>query len=178
MKRAKDDLDLSEQMLLQFEVEQFLYREADMLDSRRYKDWLTLLTDDIQYWMPIRRTTTAKEVANEFTKPGGMAFFDDDRNTLEMRVARLTVARAWAEDPPSRTRRLITNVCIDGIEGEEISVRCNFQLYRARLNSEEDSWLGRREDLLRRVGGALKLARRHIFLEQTVILSQNMSNLF
>jgi biphenyl 2,3-dioxygenase beta subunit len=73
---------------------------------------------------------------------------------------------------------LITNVCIEGVAGEEISVRCNFQLYRARLNSEEDSWLGRREDLLRRVGGALKLARRHIFLEQTVILSQNMSNLF
>ena len=54
----------------------------------------------------------------------------------------------------------------------------NFQLYRTRLNSEEDSWIGRREDLLRREQGELRLARRHIYLEQTVILAQNMSNLF
>ncbi|MGA0236738.1 MAG: aromatic-ring-hydroxylating dioxygenase subunit beta, partial [Alphaproteobacteria bacterium] len=52
------------------------------------------------------------------------------------------------------------------------------KLYRTRLNSEEDSWIGRREDTLRRVDGQFKLARRHIFLEQTVILSQNMSSLF
>ena len=64
------------------------------------------------------------------------------------------------------------------LDGEEIHATCNFQLYRTRLNSEEDSWIGRREDVLRRVDGELKLARRHIFLEQTVILAQNMSNLF
>jgi biphenyl 2,3-dioxygenase beta subunit len=57
-------------------------------------------------------------------------------------------------------------------------VGLNFQLYRTRLNSEEDSWIGRREDLLRRVDGQLRLARRHVYLEQTVILSQNMSSFF
>ena len=128
--------------------------------------------------MPIRRTTTAKEVEREFTKEGGMAFFDDDRHTLSLRIQRLSAGRAWAEDPPSRTRRMVTNVRILNIEGNEILTTCNFQLYRTRLNSEEDSWIGRREDLLRRVDGGLKLARRHIFLEQTVILAQNMSNLF
>ena len=51
----------------------------------------------------------------------------------------------------------------------------NFHLYRTRLDSEEDSWISRREDLLRRENGALKLARRHTYLDQTVILSQNMS---
>lgn len=64
------------------------------------------------------------------------------------------------------------------LDGQEMRVSANFQLYRARLNSEEDTWIGRREDQLRRVHGELKLARRHIFLEQTVILAQNMSNLF
>jgi biphenyl 2,3-dioxygenase beta subunit len=175
---AYQDLSLQEQMLIRFEVEEFLYLEASLLDERRHEEWLALLTDDIHYWMPIRRTTTAKEVANEFTRPGGMAFFDDDKKTLSLRVQRLVAGRAWAEDPPSRTRRLVTNTRILLLEDQEITVGVNFQLYRTRLNSEEDSWIGRREDLLRRVDGKLQLARRHIFLEQTVILSQNMSNLF
>jgi biphenyl 2,3-dioxygenase beta subunit len=171
-------LGLQEKMLLTFEAEEFLFHEAGLLDERQLDQWLELLTDDIRYWMPIRRTTTAKEVANEFTRPGDMAFFDDDKRMLGMRVQRLSVGRAWAEDPPSRTRRLITNVRVTALDGEELTVASNFQLYRTRLNSEEDCWIGRREDVLRREAGELKLARRHIFLEQTVVLSQNMSNLF
>ena len=173
-----DQLSVQERMLLKHEVEEFLFMEAELLDSRRFDDWLSVLTEDIHYWMPIRRTTTAREVEREFTKPGGMAFFDDNLDYLKMRVDRLRVGRAWAEDPPSRTRRLITNIRVTAIEGEEVAVGCNFKLYRTRLNSEEDSWIGRREDTLRRVDGQFKLARRHIFLEQTVILSQNMSSLF
>jgi 3-phenylpropionate/cinnamic acid dioxygenase small subunit len=175
---AFEDLSPQERMLLTFEVEQFLYREASLLDERKLDAWLALLTDDIHYWMPIRRTTTAKEIDNEFTKPGGMAYFDDDKKTLGMRVQRLQVGRAWAEDPPSRTRHVVTNVRILGIDGNDLAVASNFLLYRTRLNSEEDSWIGRREDLLRREQGALKLARRYIYLDQTVILAQNMSNLF
>ncbi len=175
---AFEDLSLSERMLLTYEAEEFLYREGALLDERRLDEWLALTTEDIHYWMPLRRTTTAREVANEFTRPGDMALFDDDRETLSLRIARLSMGRAWAEDPPSRTRRMVTNVRILSIDGEETLTACNFQLYRTRLNSEEDSWIGRREDLLRRVDGEFKLARRHIFLEQTVILAQNMSNLF
>lgn len=175
---AYDDLDLQERMLLQFEAEQFLYREASLLDERRFDEWLDLLTEDIHYWMPIRRTTTAKETDREFTRLGDGAFFDDDKRLLTLRVQRLSIGRAWAEDPPSRTRRMVSNVRILSIDGDEMVLTVNFQLYRTRLASEEDCWIGRREDLLRRVDGSLKLARRHIFLEQTVILSQNMSNLF
>lgn len=175
---AYADMTAQAQMLLKHEVEEFLFMEADLLDSRRYDDWLAVLADDIHYWMPIRRTTTAREVELEFTKPGGMAFYDDDKSILTLRIQRLSVGRAWAEDPPSRTRRLVTNVRLLDIDGDDVSVGCNFKLYRTRLNSEEDTWIGRREDLLRRVGDGFKLARRHIFLEQTVILSQNMSSLF
>ena len=175
---AYEDLPLPERMLLKFEVEEFLFAEASLLDERRYGEWLDLLADDIHYWMPIRRTTTAKEVANEFTRPGGMAYFDDDKETLTVRVQRMSVGRAWAEDPPSRTRHILSNLRILEFDGHEICVTVNIQLYRTRLNSEEDSWIGRREDRLRRAGGRLLLARRHIFLEQTVILSQNMSSLF
>ena len=169
---------LDERLRLKHEVEEFLFMEADLLDARRYQDWLELLTDDVQYWMPVRRTTTAREVDREFTQPGGVAFFDDDKAMLKMRVDRLLVGGAWAEDPPSRTRRLVTNLRILAAEGDELTVASNFQLYRTRLNSEEDQWIGRREDRLRRVDGQFRLARRHVFLEQTVILSQNLSSLF
>lgn len=169
---------LEQRLLLKLEAEAFLFMEADLLDSRRYEDWLNLLTDDIHYWMPIRRTTTAREVHREFTEPGGMAFFDDDREILTLRVRRLAIGRAWAEDPPSRTRRLITNVRILDASDDELAVASNFHLYRTRLDSEQDSWIGRREDTLRRVEGELRLARRHVYLEQTVILAQNMSSLF
>ena len=173
-----EELDLQQRMRLTFEAEEFLFREASLLDERRLGEWLALCTDDIHYWMPIRRTTTVKELENEFTKPGGMAYFDDDKRTLGLRIQRLAVGRAWAEDPPSRTRHMVSNVRILSVDGNDILVAVNFQLYRTRLDSEEDSWIGRREDLLRRENGALKLARRHIYLDQTVILSQNMSNLF
>jgi biphenyl 2,3-dioxygenase beta subunit len=175
---AYENLNLQQRMLLKHEAEEFLFREADLLDSRRLKEWLKLVTDDIHYWMPIRRTTTATEVDKEFTRPGGIAFFDDDKKMLTMRVDRLAVGRAWAEDPPSRTRRLITNIRILSLDGDEVTLSSNFKLYRTRLNSEEDTWIGRREDMLRRVDGQFKLAKRHIFLEQTVILAQNMSSLF
>jgi biphenyl 2,3-dioxygenase beta subunit len=175
---AYEALSLQERMLLKFEVEEFLHHEASLLDERRLDEWLSLCTDDIHYWMPIRRTTTAKEIEHEFTKPGGMAYFDDVKSTLALRVQRLQVGRAWAEDPPSRTRHMVSNVRIVGIEGDEIDVSLSFHLYRTRLDSEEDRWIGRREDRLRRENGALRLARRHIFLDQTVILAQNMSNLF
>ena len=168
----------SEQMLLQYEIEQFLYHEASLLDERRFGDWLNLLTEDIHYWMPIRRTTTAREVENEFTAPGAMAFFDEDLMMLQLRVKKMTGPAAWSEDPPSRTRHFVSNIRISDNTADEITVDLNFHLYRTRLESEEDSWIGRRQDVIRRVDGELKLAKRHIYLEQTLILSQNLSNLF
>ncbi len=171
-------MSTQDRMLLQFEVEEFLKYEASLLDQRRYEEWLKLTTDDIHYWMPVRKTTTAADIENEFTKPGAMAYFDDDKEFLSMRIQRLLVDRAWAEDPPSRTRHMISNVRVIHCSSDEVSVELNFHLYRTRLDSEEDRWIGRREDVLRRTDDSFMLARRHIFLEQTVILSQNMSSIF
>ena len=165
-------------MFQQYEVEQFYYREASLLDSRRFAEWLDLFTDDIRYWMPIRRTRTVNEIEQEFTAPGEMAFFDDDREMLQARVAKLETGYAWAEDPPSRTRHHVTNVRIVAAEGEELTVESNFLLYRTRLNSEEDTWMGQREDRLRKVDGAWKLAGRKIYLDQTVLLSRNLTSFF
>ena len=97
---------------------------------------------------------------------------------LAGRVRKLQTGYSWAEDPPSRTRHLITNVQIRGERDGGLDVASNFHVYRTRLNSEEDSWIGHREDLLRRDGGAFKIASRRIFLEQTVLLARNLSNFF
>jgi biphenyl 2,3-dioxygenase beta subunit len=163
-------------MIRQFEVERFYYDEAALLDARNHADWVKLFTEDTHYFMPLRRTRTRRELDKEFTVPGEMAFFDDNKQMLEGRVKKLDSGTAWAEDPPSRTRHLITNVRVVEDNGDELVVESNFHLYRTRLKSEEDSWIGMRRDTLRRHEGSFQVAKRHIFLEQTLLLSRNLSN--
>jgi 3-phenylpropionate/cinnamic acid dioxygenase small subunit len=165
-------------MALHYEVEQFLFAEAALLDARRYEQWLGLLAEDIHYWMPIRRTVTLRDIDREFTKQGDMAFFDENYALLGARVRKLGAGSAWSEDPPSRSRHFVTNIRITAVEGDEISVSSCFCVYRTRLNTEIDHWTGRREDRVRRTEGGLLLARRHLFLDQTLLLSTNLSTLF
>ncbi|TWT13705.1 3-phenylpropionate/cinnamic acid dioxygenase subunit beta [Reyranella sp. CPCC 100927] len=170
--------DLSEKIALQYAVEQFLYREAALLDDRRFDDWLALIADDIHYWMPIRRTVTVENLHLEYAKADGMAYFDDDKSDLKMRVDRLRLNSAWSENPPSRTRHFVSNVRILEVKGPEIALEAAIHLYRSRLNDKIDHWIGKRRDRLRRVGDGFQIVERHIFLDQTVLLSTNFSSLF
>jgi biphenyl 2,3-dioxygenase beta subunit len=173
-----DRLSLQQRMELQFEVEQFLYAEAAMIDDREYRSWIDLWTEDCSYWMPIRRTVTLSDIDKEFTRRGSMAFFDDDKASLAMRVAKMESGSSWSEDPPSRTRHFVNNVRIMAIDGEETTVEVAFSLYRSRLNTEESVWVGRRVDRLRRVNDAFRICAREIYLDQTLIRATNMSTLF
>lgn len=165
-------------MLRQHEVEQFLYDEAALLDAHDYDAWLDLFTDDAQYFVPIRRTRMAHDSDREFTGRNEMAWFNDSKPQLAGRVTKLHTGRSWAEDPPSRTRHLITNVRVTDDDGTEMAVATNFHLYRTRLKSEEDSWIGSRQDVLRRTDDGLRIAGRTVLLEQTVLLSRNLSSFF
>ena len=181
IKTERDELAAmrpADRVVLQHQIEQFFYQEAALLDARRYRDWLAFLADDIQYWMPIRRTVTLSDIDKEFTRLGDMAFFDDDRELLEMRVKKLEANSAWSEDPPSRSRHFVTNTRILSLKGEDISTESNFCLYRTRLNSDVDVWTGRRIDGVRRSGERFLLTLRHLFIDQTVIQSNNMSTIF
>lgn len=170
--------DLSHRMEMQYRLEQFYYKEATMLDERRFSEWLDLFTEDTHYWMPIRRTTLAKDKHLEFTKPGDMAYFDDTKEMLATRAKKLDSAHAWSENPPSRSRHLITNVQDLGSDGSSMKVMSNFHLYRIRFESDEDSWFGHRIDELVPHEGTFQIKKREIYLEQTVILARNMSVLF
>jgi biphenyl 2,3-dioxygenase beta subunit len=172
------DTEALTRMYRQYEVEHFYNEEAALLDSHAYDKWVELFTEDAHYFMPIRRTVSRRELHKEFTQPGQMAFFDDNKDILRGRVAKLFSGTSWAEDPPSRTRHIVTNVRVTEVAGDEMTVHSAFLLYRTRLKSEEDQWIGSRVDTLRRVEGDLKIAKRTILLEQTLLLSRNLSNFF
>jgi 3-phenylpropionate/cinnamic acid dioxygenase small subunit len=165
---------------LQREIEQFLYLEARLLDERQWETWYSLLADDIHYWLPARYNRFVREIDDEFSPPGGMAHFDDDKESMGRRVVRLTTGMAWAENPPSRTRHLVSNVWVRPAEqADEFHVQSAFLVYRNRAGDEVDVWAGRRDDLLRRLSPRRwQIAKRRITLDQSTILSKNLSVFF
>jgi 3-phenylpropionate/cinnamic acid dioxygenase small subunit len=183
---------------LQHEIEQFLYHEAALLADREYQDWLDLFADDIHYWMPTRYNRLRREMDKEFSAPDEAAFFDDDKDSLNRRIIRLETGMAWAEDPPSRTRHLFTNIRVvpsDAFRsdsrrtcqgdtphppGDEYEAHCNFLLYRSRLEHDVEFFVGARQDLLRRVdrGVGWEIARRKIVLDQSTLNAKNLSMFF
>lgn len=162
---------------LRHRIEDFLYLEAELLDDRKLRDWLDLLTDDIRYWMPIRHNPLDRpdDVSDELARPGEGFYFDDDKTSLRIRVERVYTKNAWAEMPPSRTRHLISNVRIKKDDGSEIEVHSNFLVYRTRMETDQDIFVGTRQDKLRRVSGEFKIARRTIILDQAVLSAKNIS---
>jgi 3-phenylpropionate/cinnamic acid dioxygenase small subunit len=159
---------------LQFEVEQLYYREAELLDDGRFTDWLELFADDLTYWMPTRTNRLRRQQALSVAQRGEAAFFDETKESLAWRIRRFDSGMAWAEDPPSRTRHLITNVRVT----PELEVRSNFLVYRNRLEREVNIFGGERRDVLRRTGDRLLIASRTILLDQNVLLSKNISTFF
>jgi len=173
------------------DVERFLYREARLLDERRFHEWLALFTDDVRYWMPMRNNRYPKiskaivildpdrYSEADLTRDDELAILDETKETLGRRIARLDTGMAWAEDPPSRTRHMLSNIEVEpGDAAAELKVSSNFLVYRSRAETEQDFYVGARQDVLRQVNGAWKIARRKIILDQNVLLAKNVSIFF
>jgi 3-phenylpropionate/cinnamic acid dioxygenase small subunit len=172
--------DALARLLLHREIEDFLYREAELLDDRRYEEWLDLFTEDARYWMPMRRNVPAGAPEREFTREGAeVSWFDDGKDTLVRRVRQIRTGVHWAEEPPSRICHVVTNVRILRAEPPaapaEVTVGCRFLVYRNRVETETDLLAGKREDRLRRVGEGWRIARRKIVLDQNVLLAKNLT---
>jgi 3-phenylpropionate/cinnamic acid dioxygenase small subunit len=171
-------------LLLKQEIEEFLYREADLLDERRYEEWLALVADDVRYWMPMRRNVKFGEEAREFTRAGqDINWFDEGKETLTRRVKQILTGMHWAEEPVSRISHMVSNVRLievnpSAAEPHEVTVGCRFLIYRNRVETETDFLVGKREDLLRRVDGQWQIARRKIVLDQNVLLTKNLTFFF
>lgn len=173
-----------EQLLLKNELENVLYAEADLLDNRRYEEWLDILTDDIRYWMPLRRNYKFGQESQENSRElEDLAWFDENKTTLTLRVKQIMTGIHWAEEPPSRISHFVTNIRIieanpSLTEASEVKLSSRFLVYRNRLQDETDILVGKREDVLRKEKGQWKIARRNIFLDQNVLLAKSLTFFF
>ncbi len=158
------------------EVHHLLVAEAEMLDDRRFEEWLELFTEDVEYTAPVR--VTKKNPAPDVVV--GNLLFDENMASLTLRVRRLATDVAWAEDPPSLTRRLITNIRVSSAAvDDELAVKSNVLLFRSRGDvGRHDIVCGQREDTLRRVEGSLRIARRRILFDQASLGTKNLAVFF
>lgn len=136
------------------DAEALLYREARLLDEARLEEWLELFTTDAVYWVPAggKNPDPARHVSLIF----------DDRQRLELRVGRVQSASAWAQDPPSRTGRSVTNVEVGDTPGEEVDVHSFLTLFELR-SGRQSQFAARCRHRLRMDGG-LKIARKEVWL--------------
>jgi 3-phenylpropionate/cinnamic acid dioxygenase small subunit len=173
---SKVDLGLRD---VQYEIEQWMYAEAELLDDRRYPEWLALLADDLRYLVPLRINRPRKDLG---TAPAVQsAHMEEDKAGLGVRVKRILTGLAWSEDPPGMSRHLISNVRVRrGGSDTGFRTRSNFLIYVGRLDSEEALFAGERHDVLRRVPDArgFELAERRVMLDRTVLAAINFSVFF
>ena len=156
------------------EVQDFLIEEARLLDENLMEEWLELLAADIRYTMPVRRTVERRE---------GQGFletfhFDDDLESLQMRVWRFTrMDSAYAENPPSRTRRYVTNIrVLRRAISDEFEVTSYELLLRNRWDLPTYDFVSvKRVDILRRNEDSFKLAKREIFVDQVSLGTSNLA---
>jgi 3-phenylpropionate/cinnamic acid dioxygenase small subunit len=170
---------------LKADIEDFYYHEADLLDDRRFRDWLDILADDISYFMPIRRNVKfGQHATRENTRIGeGISWFDEDKWTLTKRVEQILTGVHYAEEPLSRISHMVSNVQIKAVRPEleqpvEVDVTSRFLVYQNRVEYETYTFVGRRNDTLRAAGGGWKVAKREILLEQNILLAKNLTMFF
>jgi ethylbenzene dioxygenase subunit beta len=139
------------------EVEQFLYREARLLDERRFDAWRDLFTDDGEYWAP-----TAHGQASPDER---VSLFYDTRSTMAARISRLSHPAVHAQTPLSHTVHMVSNIELDGADESNQALRVYATFFMGEYRHTEPRWYsGRYEYTLKRVGSGLKIARKKVVL--------------
>lgn len=157
------------------EVMDFLIEESRLLDLSQLDEWLALTAEDLSYTMPVRRTAMRSQ------GPGfsdAMFHFEDDRPAMEFRISRLTQStHGYADDPPSRTRRLVTNLRVHQTEiPTEYQAASSLLLLRSRWDSPHFDLIAcSREDLLRRSGESFEIVKRNILVDQATLGAPNLA---
>lgn len=160
-------------------VQHFLYEEAALLDAQRFDDWLARLAPEIRYWMPVRSDRQRSQRERSLGGPHDLAFFEETWEHLQQRVKRLASGRAWAEEPPSHTRRLVTNVRVEALDDERVRAYSNLLLYRTRHETDVQLFVGSREDELRPHDAfGWQIVARTIVLDATTVPSYSLSVFF
>ena len=170
---------------LKQEIEEFLYDEAELLDQRNFKEWLDILSDDLIYFMPIRRNVKfGAHNEKENTREGyDISWFEEDKRTLSKRIDQIHTGKHWAEEPLSRVSRMITNIQLQNVKPTmqkpyEVGIKSRFLIYQNRSETECNTFYGKRSDILRLESGGWKLIRREIILDQNILMAKNLSIFF
>lgn len=153
--------------LTRAEAEELLFREALLIDTQRYDEWLAMFTPDIEFWMPAWRSET--ETTTDPDRELSLIYYKGRRN-LEDRVMRLTSGLSTASTPPPRVVHAISNVLVTAAGDDTAAVSAVFTCNRfdARMNRAE-CFFGRYEYRLRREGGEWRIAAKKITLLNDVI---------
>lgn len=176
---------LTEHLDITPEIASFFYYEADLMDERRYNEWLELLHEDIKYFMPMRRNVKfGQHAEKENTKLGSdISWFDEGKWTLTKRVEQILTGVHYAEEPLSRISHLITNVRVLEQSKDENGLRtvktsCRFMVYLNRVEYEVNTMVGKRYDTLVETADGWRVLEREIILDQNVLLVKNLTAFF
>lgn len=174
---------------LQFDMEQFYYREAKLLDNRKFREWLTLLNEGLVYVMPGRhspeRDITLKEqdafivIDDELERPtpNTLPIREDNYFSMMFRIERCYKHNAWASNPPPRTRRLISNVMVE-LDDDAYRVNSHFMLFYSRHRNDNFTYTGERNDLLQKNGDDWQIVKREVILDWNVIPAPTLGLFF
>jgi len=165
----------------QLAVEQFYYREARILDGRRYQTWLELCDPSIRYVMPARtnplvdngerghESMLSVEHELDGLESEGTPIRNETYPYLMLRVERSFKPNAWAENPPARTRRIVGNIEILDVQDDRLSVTSAFHLYYSRPGSANFMYAGQRRDVLLRSDEGFRILDRTIVMDMADI---------
>ena len=161
-------------------ISQFMYTEAKLLDDWKFREWLDVLAEDISYTL---RTTPNAQTRDRrrSIEPPTTWVFNDNKHLLERRVARLETGMAWAEEPPSRTTHMVSNILVEATEvAGEYDVHLTYLLYRTQKEKDVTIYCGKRLDKIRKVDTGLgwQIFNRKIVLDQVTYSSHNLSVFF
>ena len=140
------------------EVEEFLYHEAALLDDWKLNEWQELLTDDAAYYVPPNDKLESDHRNTLF-------LVADDRERIRQRIIRVLDPNCHAEFPKSRTRRMISNVRIVGVEGDLVTVAANFVCYRYRRYERIREYVGAYRFVLKRTGDSFRIKERRVLID-------------
>jgi 3-phenylpropionate/cinnamic acid dioxygenase small subunit len=156
-----------------FEIAQFLGYEAALLDENKLWEWFALLAEDFEYTVPIR-VTKPRDTGSEQV-PGAYRAHDT-KGSLKYRIERLYSGHAWAEDPASRTCRVVGSIFVEcEVAPGEFKVSNSLMVYRERGRlPDHDLICGQRNDVIRLSADGPLLLKRTVNLAHTILPTPNL----
>lgn len=146
---------MSVDTVLLAEIGQFLYREARLQDTHAYDEWEALWTDDAIYWVPANGDHTDPETQ--------MSIIYDNRSRIGLRIRQFHTGKRHTQQPRSRLGRVLSNIEILGVDGNDVRVAANAIVFESNPRGEM-IWGTRNEYLLRRLPDGLRMARKKVVL--------------